>query len=112
MIYMTKNLKKQKQNTTNTEKKTTGKFTYNELGMSLTEDGELKNINFNIFVKYLLEKYKIVIDDSKNYYFYSKQYNFWLKADISDICRIARKIMHKFKNDICRPNLSMKSKRF
>ena len=96
---MTKNLKKQKQNTTNTEKKTTGKFTYNELGMSLTEDGELKNINFNIFVKYLLEKYKIVIDDSKNYYFYSKQYNFWLKADISDICRIARKIMHKFKND-------------
>ena len=65
----------------------------------MTEDGRLKNINFNIFVKYLLEKYKIVIDDSKNYYFYSKQYNFWLKADISDICRIARKIMHKFKND-------------
>ena len=98
MIYMTKKTEKLKAKNTAKKKKPAEKITYNELGMKFNDDGKLKEINFNIFVKYFLSKYKFVIDKNKNYYLYMKKH-FWGKADISQVCKLARKMLHDVQDD-------------
>lgn len=96
---MTKRQAISKNQNTNRKKKPAEQMIYNKLGMAFNEDGKFKNINFNIFVKYLLNNRKFIICDDKNYYMYSKKYNLWIKTDISQICKIARKILHNVEDN-------------
>ena len=72
---------------------------YNEQGIMIDDDERLK-INFNIFVRYMLSRRKILIDNNKTLYWYKKQLNLWEKTDITEVCKFARKIMDKVKSDM------------
>ena len=84
-------------------KKNSGKKSYNDLGMQF-KDGEFKKINFNIFIRHFLKKYKIIIDEHNTYYIYLRKYNFWQEINISTICKLARKMIHKEKDNIWKAN--------
>ena len=61
----------------------------------MTLEGKFQSINFNILVRYIVEKRKIVLDEGGVHYWYSKKSNVWVKTDASKICRLFHNYIHK-----------------